>query len=144
MFLNWPFATTFCLFSYFLQTFNTKYVKYNLPMPGFEPGSSGIGSQRAVNCATTTVPSNPMMLQRQRNVFYCLWPFAIKAEKLFSLVNKVLPTGHEWGSLSECVTRLRRGQNSTKGKRSLNFVSKNCRAPTYITLTFYDQHGLDQ
>ena len=25
-------------------------------MIGFEPGSSGIGSERAVNCATTTTP----------------------------------------------------------------------------------------
>ena len=34
-------------------------------MIGFKPGSSGIGSNLAVNCATTTTPSDEMIL-------YCL------------------------------------------------------------------------
>ena len=39
------------LFSPLLQTLNSEYVPPKLPVNGFEPGSSGIGSVRAVNYA---------------------------------------------------------------------------------------------
>ena len=41
------------LFSPLLQTLNSEYVPPKLPVNGFEPGSSGIGSDRAVNYAKT-------------------------------------------------------------------------------------------
>ena len=39
---------------FFKQTVNSVYDHYKLQKTGFEPGSSGIGSYRAVNCATNT------------------------------------------------------------------------------------------
>ena len=45
---------SFSLFLSFLQTFNSKYVKLKLLIIGFDPRSSGIGSNHAVNCAKTT------------------------------------------------------------------------------------------
>ena len=52
---NGPFPATFSLFSSFQYTDDSKQMLYNfLPMTGFEPWTSGIGSDRSSNWATTT------------------------------------------------------------------------------------------
>ena len=65
--LKGPTRPPFCLFLFFfhkmghsrplfcLSTVNSKYVHYKIsPMTGFEPWTSGIGSNRSTNWATTT------------------------------------------------------------------------------------------
>ena len=57
---NWPFPASFSLFSSFQYTVDSKQM-YNvnkfLPMTGFEPRTSGLGSDRSTNWATTTAHS---------------------------------------------------------------------------------------
>ena len=54
---NWPFSASFTLFSFFHYTVDSKQMFYTnklLPMTGFEPRTSGTGSDRSTNWATTT------------------------------------------------------------------------------------------
>ena len=56
-FKNGPFPASFPLFSSFQYTVDSKqmfYINKFLPMTGFEPRTSGIGSDRSTNWATTT------------------------------------------------------------------------------------------
>ena len=57
LFLKWAIPASFSLFSSFQNTIDSKQM-FNiykiLPMTGFEPRTSGIGSNRSTNWATTT------------------------------------------------------------------------------------------
>ena len=78
-FLNW--AIPGLLIFIFVQL-----VQYKLLMMGYEPGSSGIGSDRAVNCATTTAVASEQKL----TVHWLIRPlFATFARTSRDLLNKI-------------------------------------------------------
>ena len=83
---------SFSLLSSFLQSVNSKYVQFKLPMIGFEPGSSGIGSNCAINCETTTaqVPKVMTCLSQNQSYGFCAKnSFKREREKiLFFCLNK--------------------------------------------------------
>ena len=57
MFFIWAIPGLFFFIFVFLKQLTVNIVQFKfLPMTGFEPWTSGIGSDRSTNCATTTAP----------------------------------------------------------------------------------------
>ena len=70
LFLNGPHPASFSLFSSFQFTETNVQCKYKfLPMTGFEPRTSGIGSDRSTNWAKTT------SLPPAKHKMLCLWNY---------------------------------------------------------------------
>ena len=97
-FFNWAFTGLFLVssFTYILNTVGSKFI---LPMSGFEPQVSVVGSDRSTNCTTTTThifsvffilfvfQEEPKLVQKSIS-FLC----AIFGQKMLLIIKRSVPT----------------------------------------------------
>ena len=98
LFLKWAIPASFSLFSSFQNTIDSKQM-FNiykiLPMTGFEPRTSGIGSDRSSNWATTTA-QDPLTFAFQASGAS---PKQVDDVEMLAEVKHDLDLGHEGGQV---------------------------------------------